>query len=339
MKKEKLVLPSVGEITELTLPDTIETNYGEENVSSGFFDLAKVCEKKPIIKEFRKHNDVLFILGFAPDSLKFAPLDALNADMWALNELYLDRPHIAVRATAWFQLHGYEPPIIRDTHQRHNLGQLNCPILMWRKHPGIHNSVPYPLHDVLRYFDIFGEDMAMDQPDLRQRSYFTNSISWMLALGIMMEYKEIHVYGVNMAQDQEFSHQRPSCEFLMGWARGKGIKIYKPPVSDLLLSPILYGYDDASPFMQKLEARRQELMERIEGTRQQRLQAQEQANQSLQQEQSLLGAMHDCEYIMRIGDPNPILDMFSQPADYKPVVLAQRVESGKESIDSVIEES
>lgn len=329
---------------QIILPDTPKFDPNtEQNVQSDFFDLAYVCNQKKIVHEFKKHNDIVFILGFAPDSLKYAPLDALNADIWALNELYLDRPHIAVRATAWFQLHGYEPPIVRDPNQAHNLGQLGCPVLMWRKHPNIHNSIPYPLHDVLRYFDIFGEGMAMDQPDLRHRAYFTNSISWMIALAIMMEYKEIHVYGVNMAQDQEFMHQRPSCEFLLGWARGMGIRIYKPPVSDLLMSPILYGYDDAHPFMQKLEARRLELMERAENSRQQRLQAQEQANQLLQQEQSLLGAMHDCEYIMRIGNPNPMLDRLSAPVEgygvSSPRLILGQKRDGLEPIDEVIKES
>lgn len=275
-------------------------------------NMEKVTAVKDEIYEFKKHNDSVMILGFAPDSLKWAPLDAKGIDVWALNELYLDRPKIALRATAWFQLHGYEPPTIRDPQQVRNLGFLKCPVLMWRKHPNIPNSIEYPLKEVLEEFDIYGEDMALDQPDVRQRSYFTNTISWMLALAIRMGYKDIQVYGVNMAQDQEFQHQRPSCEFFLGWARGKGIKIYKPPVSDLLLSPFLYGYDDATAYMQKLEARRTELIERVENTRRQRIGMQEQANQQLQAEQNLLGALHDVEYIMRLGNPTK-LDNYSKP--------------------------
>jgi hypothetical protein len=275
-------------------------------------DLEKVTKIKKNISEFKRHSDSVMILGFAPDSLKWAPLDASNIDIWALNELYMDKPKIAVRATAWFQLHGYEPPVIRDPNQVKSLSFLKCPVLMWRKHPNIPNSIEYPLREVLEEFDIYGDDMALDQPDIRQRAYFTNSISWMIALAIKMGYKDIQVYGVNMAQDQEFQHQRPSCEFFLGWARGKGIKIYKPPVSDLLLSTFLYGYDDASSYMQKLEARRIELIERVEGTRRQRIQFQEQSNQQLQAEQNLLGALHDVEYIMRLGNPlQP--DKFSKP--------------------------
>ena len=307
-----------------------------EPIQDSAFDLVRVTDGKTRVPEFKKNNDIVMILGFAPDSLKWAPLDASNTDIWALNELYLDYPKIALRATAWFQLHGYEPPIIRDPQQTHNLSMLGCPVLMWRKHPYIPNSIMYPLLDVLKYFDIFGEGMALDHPDLRQRSYFTNSISWMIGLAIMMGYKEIHIFGVNMAQDQEFSHQRPSCEFLMGWARGMGIKIYKPPVSDLLLSPILYGYDDASPFMQKLEARRGELADRIEGSRRQRMQMQEQVNQAIQTEQSLLGAMHDCEYIMRIGNPNPTLDVYSLPKEE--IVLGQKPISDEPG-DIIVNES
>jgi hypothetical protein len=275
-------------------------------------DVSKYVAVKEEILEFKRYSDSVMILGFAPDSLKYAPLDANNIDIWALNELYMDKPKIAIRATAWFQLHGYEPPKIRDAQQVKNLSFLKCPIIMWRKHPNIPNSIEYPLREILEEFDIYGDDMALDQPDVRTRVYFTNSISWMIALAIKMGYKDIQIYGVNMAQDQEFQHQRPSCEFFLGWARGKGIKIYKPPVSDLLLTPYLYGYDDATAYMQKLEARRIELIERVEGTRRQRISFQEQSNQQLQAEQNLLGALHDVEYIMRLGNPVK-LDEFSKP--------------------------
>jgi hypothetical protein len=282
------------------------------NVTEAIVDLEKVTKVKDNIEEFKRTSDAVMILGFAPDSLKYAPLDAKGIDIWGLNELYMDKPKIAIRATAWFQLHGYEPPTIRDANQVRNLSVLKCPVLMWRKHPNIPNSIEYPLQSVLEEFDIYGEDMALDQPDIRQRVYFTNSISWMIALAIQMGYKEIQIYGVNMAQDQEFKHQRPSCEFLLGWARGKGIRLYKPPVSDLLLSSFIYGYDDATSYMLKLEARRIELIERVENARRQRLGMQEQANQQLQAEQNLLGALHDVEYIMRLGNPiQP--DKFSKP--------------------------
>ena len=279
-------------------------------------DLKKVVAMKDEILEFRKRSERLMILGFAPDSLKYSPLDAKDFDIWGLNELYLDKPKVALRATAWFQLHGYEPPVIRDPNQTKSLSMLKCPVMMWRKHPYIPNSVEFPLQTILEEFDIFGEDMALDQPDVRQRVYYTNTISWMIALAVYMDYKEIHIYGVNMAQDQEFQHQRPSCEFFLGWARGRGIKIYKPPVSDLLLSSFLYGYDDATAYMQKLEARRIELIERVEGTRRQRIGMQEQANQQLQAEQNLLGALHDVEYIMRLGNP-VMMDKYSKPKEKK----------------------
>jgi hypothetical protein len=306
---EKLVMLDQEVIRETV----IENDVPREIVPiQGRYDVSKSVESKEPICEFKKFNDSVMILGFAPDSLKWAPLDANGVDIWALNELYLDRPKIALRATAWFQLHGYEPPTIRDPQQVRNLALLKCPVLMWRKHPNIPNAIEYPLQEVLEEFDIYGEDMALDQPDVRQRSYFTNTISWMIALAIRMGYKDIQVYGVNMAQDQEFQHQRPSCEFFLGWARGKGIKIYKPPVSDLLLSPFLYGYDDATAYIQKLEARRTELIERVENTRRQRIGMQEQANQQLQAEQNLLGALHDVEYIMRLGNPAK-LDNYSKP--------------------------
>jgi hypothetical protein len=259
-------------------------------------DMEETCVNKKT-----KQKDKVMILGFAPDSLRVAPIADPTFDIWGLNELYLEYPQIANNASLWFQLHGYEPPTVRDPHQVKNLGVLKCPVMMWRNHPHIPNSERYPLEEILNFFDVFGEGLATDQPDLRNRAYFTNTISWMIALAIYKGYKEIHVFGVNMAQDQEYQHQRPSCEFFLGWARGMGIKIYLPPVSDLMKSTLLYGFDDGSSFMQKMDARSKELNNRLDHIRNQKNQLQNQMNQLFQAENQIVGAIEDNKYMIKIG--------------------------------------
>ena len=66
----------------------------------------------------------------------------------------------------------------------------------------------------------------------------------MLALAIHEGFEEIHVYGVDMAVDTEYHHQRPSCEFFLGLAAGMGIKIFVPDTADLLKTRFLYGFDE-----------------------------------------------------------------------------------------------
>lgn len=246
-------------------------------------------------------EEKVIILGFAPDTRELAPLDDDSFEVWALNELYADMPRLRSRADRWFQLHGFEPPTIRDPKHAKALSQLKCPVYMWRKHPAIPNSVEMPLEELLKYFDVFGEGMALDQPLVRGRVYFTNTVSWMLAMAIYEGYKEIHIYGVNMAQDAEYKSQRPSCEFFLGWARGRGIKLYIPPASDLLKTPLLYGYDHGNAWSQKLSARIKELNDRINTYNYEEAKLQQQLAHIQRIKNQTLGAKQDCEYMVNLG--------------------------------------
>ena len=244
------------------------------------------------------------MIGFAPDSREQAPLDDNSMDVWALNELYVEMPRLRSRADAWFQLHGTEPPTVRDPQQAKQLGEIKCPVYMWEEHREIPNSTQYPLDLILDHFDIYGEGMAPEVTQQRDRNYFTNSISWMIALAIFKGYEEIHLYGVNMAQDQEYQHQRPSCEMFVGWARGAGIKVNLPIQSDLCRSFMLYGYDDGSAYHQKIYSRLGELEERIAQTGAQRQQLQSQADSARNAEHQLAGAREDCLYMLHMGVPH-----------------------------------
>jgi hypothetical protein len=45
-----------------------------------------------------------------------------------------------------------------------------------------------------------------------------------------------------MIHDSEYGHQKPSCEYYLGIARGRGLKVILPPESDLLKATTRYGY-------------------------------------------------------------------------------------------------
>ena len=122
--------------------------------------------------------------------------------------------------------------------------------------------------------------------------YFTNTVSWMIAYGIIANFRKIGVYGVDMAQDSEYAHQRPSCEYFLGWAQGAGIQIDVPRSSDLLKAPYLYGYEDGGIMTVKYKARLKELAERRGILERQRNEAHEAALQ-------VAGAMEDTGYWLR----------------------------------------
>lgn len=220
----------------------------------------------------------VYIVGFAP-SWPLTPWEIPNAHYWGMNALHKvapDKPW-----TAWFQLHDIERAHPNDAREHLEwLAQCGVPVFMWEEHIpkyGLPNAVPYPRQAII---DHFGE-------------YFTNTVSWMIALAIYQQYKTVGVYGVDMAQDEEYMHQRPSVEYFLGWCKGAGINLDIPITSDLLKAPFLYGYnDDGGVFRTKLIARLQELEQRKMEMTAQRDQAQSIILQ-------IVGAQEDVQYILR----------------------------------------
>jgi hypothetical protein len=105
------------------------------------------------------------------------------------------------------------------------------------------------------FYDYFGSN------------YFTNSITWMIGLAIMEGFETIGVYGVDMmmagGEGSEYGYQRPSCEWLIGWARGRGIEVVIPDESDLLKTAFAYGEHEQSVYRKKLVSHRAELQSRL----------------------------------------------------------------------------
>lgn len=181
------------------------------------------------------------IVGCSPSKSE-APFNDPSFEIWGVNNLY---PHIP-RATRWFEIHEItatsDGTRLRrgETHFRGQpvgqyLAQMgewaqkqNCPVYMQQAWPEVPTVVAYPIAAVLQRFG----------------GYFTNSISWMLALALLEGFDVVHVYGVDMAVDSEYHHQRPSCEYFLGLAVGLGVDVYVPPSADLLKARFLYGFQE-----------------------------------------------------------------------------------------------
>lgn len=185
------------------------------------------------------------IVGCA-DSKKDAPFQLANEwEFWGVNNLHLTIPKAPW--SRWFELH--QIAFVNNTYLRRgkadfrgqpvqqyleSLNALNIPIYMQAPWAVVPNAVGYPFKEVI---DKFG-------------NYFTNTISWMIALAIMQGFKTIGVYGVDMAvssplrHQNEYSHQRPSCEYFIGLARGMGIEVILPDTCDLLKTRFLYGLQE-----------------------------------------------------------------------------------------------
>ena len=72
--------------------------------------------------------------------------------------------------------------------------------------------------------------------------YFNNTFSYMIAFAILLQYKEIELYGVRLYDDHEIrEHQRQNVRELIFFARGRGIKVSAPADECLLEEYEYYG--------------------------------------------------------------------------------------------------
>jgi hypothetical protein len=187
------------------------------------------------------------ILGFAPSHVE-APFGDPSIAIWTMN---FHHEQVA-RTDAIFDLHDWAVIAGEDggAHVQ-SLAAATCPVWMQAAHPEVPTSRAYPLAQMKARYTLPHADLP----------YFTNTASYMVALAIEDGYEEIQLFGVDMAADTEYGSQRPSCEFFLGVAVGKGIRVVPHRLSDILKTAFLYGYEDQRRdwFREKLVARRTHL--------------------------------------------------------------------------------
>jgi len=250
----------------------------------------KVVEKKNEVKTYGlvtgtnlpRTRTKVAIVGFAPSTMEHVKQLFGNPEweIWGLNQLYIALPPMQEFASRWFQLHhrhSYDINVGRAVgHHEWMAAQRNMIIYMQKQEPDVPMCVPFPKDE---FVSLYG-------------NYFTNSISWMIMTAVHEKFEEISIFGVDMAQDNEYKFERPSCEWAVGWARGAGIKVNIPEASDLFKTLWLYPFEDSAPFRAKVEARRLELR-----TRHDTLANQEQMMHD--QRMQLLGALDNQNYILQ----------------------------------------
>ena len=269
------------------------TEHMEEDTETGIkgagSELEQVLDDGVLTFQFpTRTSGKVAIVGFAGGHHYQAPFKDESVETWGINRLWVELPDR--RWTRWFELHDLGLFYRDDEDHKQFLRSFTGPVyvreqdyalaLEW----GIDTAVPFPHRILTEQF----------QP------YFTNTVSWLLALAILMDFEHIGVYGVDMAVDNvmqaEYGEQRPSCEYFLGIAHGRGIQTFIPHGSDLLKASHLYGYEDSGPVLMKMAARFQELGRAKEGLRAQAQQLHAQANTLEGQLSQLDGAMQEVAY-------------------------------------------
>lgn len=116
------------------------------------------------------------------------------------------------------------------------LQEKHATVYMKRQDVKVPASKPFPLEDV---FGLTG-NLKVNGNDAK---IINSSIAFGMALGILLGYEQIDVYGAEMAQSSEYRSQQPIFAFWVGYAAGKGIKLNINCSERLFVQPI-YGYED-----------------------------------------------------------------------------------------------
>lgn len=156
------------------------------------------------------------IVGLSPTSHDQAHWNKEGWEVWGLpwDEGYWPYMH------RLFEMHDIR--LLLGENSRRKAGYMdrlkNADVPLYMQGAYIDNATTYP-------FDAVAESIGA--------YYFNSSIAYAMALAIHEGAEEISIFGVDMKGDDEYGYQKPNMEYLVGVARGKGIKVTIPDNSPL----------------------------------------------------------------------------------------------------------
>ena len=110
----------------------------------------------------------------------------------------------------------------------------DIPIYMQYWHELVPKSLSYPLHEVV---DLVFPNFRRGDAKVK---YFTSTFAYMMGIAVLENFERVEIYGFEMADNEEWVHQKACSEFWIGYAMGKDIEVYTPPNCQILFSA-LYG--------------------------------------------------------------------------------------------------
>jgi hypothetical protein len=173
-----------------------------------------------------KLSDRLVIIGCA-DLNEEVPYADSAYEKWILGfkiwDLYKKEMVPPLNNTRIFEIHTIET---RPVEYMDFLRGLDFEVIM-QELGNVKRPIKYPLTEIL---------------DKYNTNYHLCSFTYMIALAMFLDYKEIHFYGVNMVLDDDYL-QKYNMEYWLGRAEQSGIKLFFSEECDLLKCGALYGYE------------------------------------------------------------------------------------------------
>lgn len=221
-------------------------------------------------------KDKLAICGTA-DTLTATPWDDPEFEIWGVAQITTFPPFR--RADLLFELH--ERSYWGDKNVTDRLNKWQGPLYMQDHYEEVPRSVKFPLDLILQY-----------------RRYHTTTLTYMMALAyhsFITTGKPMHLamFGVHMEHREEYTEQRPCCEYWLGRMEGAGMDIFLAGGA-ILRSKGLYGYEGYSPLCFKFR-------QRLEGLSNGANVREEERDEAEGKRREQVGAMKECEYWLRLA--------------------------------------
>lgn len=200
------------------------------------------------------------IVGFSDTSRDLAPHGDPTFECWGLGSLYR---FVATgkRFDRWFEVHREEH--LAEVHKEtlaefHRfLATFPGPVYMTSPDERFPTAVRLPIEDLTAL--AFG-GIDVGNPS---RAYWTNTVAYMVAMAILEGFREIHLFGVDMVNAEEYLTQRPGVTYVLGVAVGRGIRVVLPAGCALMFARDRYGYEEKTAATEELDAQEAFLRTRL----------------------------------------------------------------------------
>jgi hypothetical protein len=184
-------------------------------------------------------KEKLALLGTA-ESLVSAPWDDDEYELWGVAQI--TTYPVYKRADLLFELH--QESYWNDPNIVPRLNRFEGPTYMQKHYDIVPRSVEFPKELLVTSL----------------RRYHTTSVTYMLAWAyksFIETHKPAHVslFGIHMSTREEYTEQRPCCEYWLGRMEGAGMSISLSPGGAILSSRGLYGYEGYHPMIPRITER------------------------------------------------------------------------------------
>jgi len=103
--------------------------------------------------------------------------------------------------------------------------------------PGWTNARRFPREEILKEF----EDLVFPDPSWRV-PYIASGPAWILLLALRDHCTDLYITGIHLATQREYVDQRPNFEYLLAYAKGRGVRVHLPAGTPLCKGTHEYCY-------------------------------------------------------------------------------------------------